>query len=116
VVPRSDGGTSGALVLALSLGLPVIAARKPAYEELLQGGAAGWLFSEGDAASLRACLAEASVDREAAHAKGAVALALAGAHGWQDVGEETASAITALARSRGGGRCASRAGDLAIDG
>jgi beta-1,4-mannosyltransferase len=56
VLPRSDGGTSGALILALSLGLPVVAARAQVAEELTDGGRAGWLFEPGDAASLRAAL------------------------------------------------------------
>ena len=46
VVARSDGGTSGSLVLACSLGVPVVAADSPAYAELTLGGRAGWLFRE----------------------------------------------------------------------
>ena len=63
VLPRSDGGTSGALVLALSLGLPVIAARTRVTEDV---GGAGWLFEPGDAGSLRAALEEAAAAGPAA--------------------------------------------------
>src|SRR5207302_523112 len=62
VLPRSDGGTSGALVLALSLGLPVVAAAVPAYEELTRRGELGWHFAPGDAASLRAAIEEVAGD------------------------------------------------------
>lgn len=52
VVPRGDGGTSGSLILALSFGLPAVAANRSTYRELLADGAAGWLFDPGDPASL----------------------------------------------------------------
>ena len=48
---RLDGGTSGALVLALSLGLPVVAARCPAYVDLTDQGKAGWLFEPGSSSA-----------------------------------------------------------------
>ena len=44
VVARRDGGTSGALVLALSLGVPVVASS--VYAGLV--GDAGWLYDATD--------------------------------------------------------------------
>lgn len=60
VVARPDGGTSGSLVLALSQGLPVVAARVPAYSELV--GTKGWLFTPADKHSLTAALEAAAAD------------------------------------------------------
>ena len=84
VLSRGDGGTSGALVLALSLGLPVIAADMPAYADLLGGGRAGWLFEPGSPESLGAALAAAAADPEAAARKGVEARARADALRWDD--------------------------------
>jgi beta-1,4-mannosyltransferase len=84
VLARGDGGTSGALVLALSLGLPAIAADAPAYDELLGRGRAGWLFEPGSAESLRAALAEAAADPETAARKGVEARSRADALRWDD--------------------------------
>jgi glycosyltransferase involved in cell wall biosynthesis len=75
VLGRGEVWTSGSLVLALSLGVPVVAARVAPHEELMGGGEAGWLFTPGDAASLRDALAAAASDREAARAKGRAARA-----------------------------------------
>lgn len=63
VVSRPDGGTSGSLVLALSQGLPVVAAETAAYGELV--GAAGWLFTPDDEHALTAALEAAAAGREA---------------------------------------------------
>jgi glycosyltransferase involved in cell wall biosynthesis len=56
VVPRGDGGTSGSLILALSFGVPVVAADRPNYRGLLANGEAGWLFEPGDPESLARAL------------------------------------------------------------
>jgi beta-1,4-mannosyltransferase len=93
VVSRSDGGTSGALVLALSLGLPVVAAALPAYEELLGGEDAGWLFTAGDRGSLRDALARAAADPEAAAVKRAAALRSADALPWTEAASRLAALI-----------------------
>jgi glycosyltransferase involved in cell wall biosynthesis len=69
VLTRGDGGTSGALPLALEMGVPVIAAKLPANEAITRGEAAGWLFSPGDCVSLHQCLAIAATDREALQEK-----------------------------------------------
>jgi beta-1,4-mannosyltransferase len=94
VLPRSDGGTSGALVLALSLGLPPVAARLPAYEELTGGEEeAGWLFDPGDAASLGRALERAARDPAEARAKGAAALERARGLRWSEIGAQTAALL-----------------------
>lgn len=90
VLPRGDGGTSGALVLALSLGVPVIAAEQPAYLELTGDGLAGWHFRPGDAESLRAVLEAAAADRGALEAKARVAQANARALRWEGAAARTA--------------------------
>jgi beta-1,4-mannosyltransferase len=91
VLPRSDGWTSGSLLLALSQGLPVIAPRMPAYEALIGAEAAGWLFRPGDAASLATALSAAMSDRDEAEARGRVARRRAQRLDWAKISERTAS-------------------------
>ena len=93
VLPRSDGGTSGALILALSLGLPVVAARVDDYAELTGGEGAGWLFEPGEPDSLRDTLERAATDREAAQEKGRGALAQAEVLRWPEIAARTASLL-----------------------
>jgi glycosyltransferase involved in cell wall biosynthesis len=97
VLPRSDGGTSGALILALSMGVPVIAARTPVSEELTRGGRAGWLFEPGDHDSLRAALEEAAGTAAAVRLeKGALGLEQARALSWADIGSRMAALLDRL--------------------
>jgi beta-1,4-mannosyltransferase len=94
VVARSDGGTSGSLVLALSMGAPVVAARQPAYEALTGGGAAGWLFEPGDADSLGAALVAAErAGAEERARRGREARRLAELLRWSDIGARTAALL-----------------------
>jgi beta-1,4-mannosyltransferase len=111
VLSRSDGGTSGALILTLSLGVPVVAACRPAYEELVGSGAAGWLYRAGDPASLRSCLSDAAADREAAWAKSSAARAAAERLSWDEAGRRTAAAILALSERHRDGRGRAAAAD-----
>lgn len=90
VLPRSDGGTSGSLILALSLGAPVVAAKAPAYEELTGGEASGWLFNPHDASSLRAALEAAAADPAEARRRGLEAKRRADALDWTEIGRRTA--------------------------
>ena len=91
LLSRNDGGTSGSLILALSLGLPVVAARRPAYEELLNDEAAGWLFEPGDRASLAATLGcAATTDQAGLAAKRAAAAAQVARFRWDEIGARTA--------------------------
>jgi glycosyltransferase involved in cell wall biosynthesis len=61
VVPRGDGGTSGSLILALSMARPTIAADMPAYRDITVGRT-GWFFEAGTPSSLAAALREAARD------------------------------------------------------
>jgi beta-1,4-mannosyltransferase len=94
VVARGDGGTSGSLILALSMAVPVVAARRPAYEDLTGNGAAGWLFEPDDGASLAAALAEAeeagSAERRRRGREGRKQVELAR---WSDIGARTAALL-----------------------
>ena len=58
VIARVDAGTSGAVVLALSLGVPVVAHH--GYADIL--GKAGWLFDGEDPGQLAAAMWEAAAD------------------------------------------------------
>jgi beta-1,4-mannosyltransferase len=91
--PRSDGGTSGALVLALSMGVPPIAADVRTYSDLVDDGRAGWLFAPGDPDSLCAALELAADSPEERAARAAAALDRAAELSWPNVGEQTAELI-----------------------
>jgi glycosyltransferase involved in cell wall biosynthesis len=101
VFPRSEPWTSGSLILALSLGVPAVAARLSPYRELLGSGSAGWLFEPGDPESLRASLIEAAADRSLVVAKGAAALEQAKRlPTWGEVAARTAESIRAAVSGR----------------
>lgn len=93
VVARGDGGTSGALILALSLGLPVLASDRPAYAELVEGCEAGWLFEPRNLTSLRQALEEAALDRNVAREKGAAAATCNQIPSWDDVARRIAELL-----------------------
>lgn len=93
VFARSDGGTSGALILALSLGRPVVAARTPTYARLTGGEEAAWLFDPESVDSLRAALERAAADPAAARTKAAEALARAELLHWPEIAEQTAAVM-----------------------
>ena len=94
VAPRTDGGTSGSLILGPSLGLPTIAANRPVYAEVIADGECGWLF-EPNVLSLRAAIEEAAADPAAAKAKGIAALDLMAKRSWDDVARRTAALLAA---------------------
>jgi beta-1,4-mannosyltransferase len=91
VLPRGDGGTSGALVLALSLGLPVVAAATPTYAELTDSGRAGWLFEPRDPAALARALEAAAADPESARVKGELAAEVAARLDWDDAARRSSA-------------------------
>ena len=94
VFGRSQVWTSGSLILALSLGIPAIAADLPPYDELIANGSAGWLFRPGDVESVREAMREAASDPDLARAKGKVALRQAERlPSWADFAELTAGLI-----------------------
>ena len=90
VLPRGDGGTSGSLVLALSMGLPVVAADVPTVRELTRGGEAGWLFRPHDLSSLRTALELAVSDPSAADVRSRCALEIAKELDWTEIAREFA--------------------------
>jgi beta-1,4-mannosyltransferase len=92
VYPRGDGGTAGSLLLSLSLGRPVVAARMAGYEALLGDEEAGWLFTPADARSLASTLVRAA-DPVAAAARGRRALARMTGRDWAEVGRRTADVL-----------------------
>jgi glycosyltransferase involved in cell wall biosynthesis len=90
VFPRGDGWTSGSLILAMSMGTPVVAARRPAYAELIGDESAGWLFDAGDVSSLRESLLRAATRPDEARQRGARASALAVRLSWAETASITA--------------------------
>jgi beta-1,4-mannosyltransferase len=98
VLARGEVGTSASLILALSLGVPVVAARLPSHEELSGGGRAGWLFEPGDVESLTRTLEQAMAEAAQAPAKSAAALEQAARlPSWSYVAENMASHMLAAA-------------------
>jgi beta-1,4-mannosyltransferase len=90
VLPRGEPGTSGSLILALSLGLPVVAADVPTARELAGDGEAGWLFRSHDASSLCVALESAAADPTDARTRGARARDIAEGLRWSDTARELA--------------------------
>ncbi len=95
LVARGDGGTSGALVLALSLGVPAIVSARPAYLDLTVGDDAGWSFSPGDPSSLAAALERAAGDPEGVRSRADAALGAAARLDWGPIAAETARILSA---------------------
>ncbi len=94
VLARSQVWTSGSLILAVSLGVPVVAARLPPAVELLGDGEAGWLFTPGNADSLTQALHCAAADPAAAAEKRRAAQRRGGGlPGWPEVARQTAYAF-----------------------
>jgi glycosyltransferase involved in cell wall biosynthesis len=91
VLARSEVWTSGSLVLALSLGLPAVAARMDPVVELIGDGEAGWLFAPDEVDSLARALRSAAGDRVAAARKRAAARERgARLPTWEEVADRTA--------------------------
>jgi glycosyltransferase involved in cell wall biosynthesis len=103
ILARADGGTSGSLLLALSLDRPVVVPSLPAYREIVSG-TAGWYFEPHDAASLRRALETAASDPEDAREKGAAGRRIAARLTWPDAAASTAWLMTRAhaARARSG--------------
>ena len=92
VLARSEPWTSGSLILAMSLGVPVVAAQLPLHEHLLDDERAGWLFRPGEVESLSETLDRAAGDRDAALAKGVAARRNAeNLPSWDEIARLTAS-------------------------
>jgi glycosyltransferase involved in cell wall biosynthesis len=100
VMARSDGWTSGSMILALSYGLPVVAARRPAYVELLNGDATGWLYEPGSASSLAQALSAAARERDRVADKAREARRRAQDLSWDEAAARTAALMrSGLSRS-----------------
>jgi glycosyltransferase involved in cell wall biosynthesis len=87
VLARTDGGTSGSLVLACSLGVPTVAANLPAYRDL-----AAWHFEPTAPHGLAAALAKAAADPDAAE-RGRRARAAVEEHSWARVAADLAALL-----------------------
>jgi glycosyltransferase involved in cell wall biosynthesis len=96
VLPRGEGGTSGSLVLALSMGLPVVASDVSTARELTRGGEAGWLFRPHDTSSLRAALESAMADPSEARARGRCASDIAKTLGWPEIARDVAHLLARI--------------------
>jgi beta-1,4-mannosyltransferase len=98
VLARGDGGTSGALVLSLSYGKPVIAADLPHYREIAGDGSAGWFFTPGSVQSLASALDAARDDQHRRRAAEAARRATKGIPSWTAVAEQTGRALRRIAK------------------
>jgi beta-1,4-mannosyltransferase len=93
IVSRGDGGTSGALILALSLGTPAVVAETESYLELIDAGAAGWAFAAGDPQSLGRALEAAAADAYSFGVKAEAARIAAARLSWPEAARRTAALI-----------------------
>ncbi len=100
VCPRQDGGTSGALVLGMTMGLPVIAADHPTYTGVTGGDAAGWLFTPENRVSVTAAYEAAAADPKSAAERGAAGRRLVTPVSWDAMG---ARAAELFSQALGGG-------------
>jgi glycosyltransferase involved in cell wall biosynthesis len=69
----------------------VVAARQPAYVELLNGDAAGWLFEPGSASSLAQALSAAARERDRVVDKAREARRRAQELSWDEVAASSAA-------------------------
>jgi glycosyltransferase involved in cell wall biosynthesis len=88
VVARSDGGTSGAIVLALSLGVPVVA--DAAYADVVDD--AGWLATTPGTNGLATALAQAAADPDVADRAAAASRRVA-SWTWEAIGGRIADIL-----------------------
>ena len=93
VVARTDGGTSGVMILALSFGLPLLAADLPTARALIRGGRAGWLFEPRSRKGLRETIEQIGARRETVPAKGLAAREAAGELSWETTAARTAEIL-----------------------
>jgi beta-1,4-mannosyltransferase len=97
VLPRGDGGTSGALVLALSMGVPVVSAATETYRQLSGDEATGWTFAPHDSDSMRKAIEDAArTSRPERAAMGAAALRQARQLQWPAIAERTAALLRTI--------------------
>ena len=87
---------SGALLEAMSYGLPVIAPDVPAVRELVREGETGFLFAPGDTASLRAAMQRAQA-HPALATLGQAALDCVRQFNWEAIASQTLEVYRAVA-------------------
>jgi glycosyltransferase involved in cell wall biosynthesis len=76
------------------MGVPVVAASRPVYRELLADGAAGWLFDPDDGGALRVVLdVVAGSPPEELEMRRQAARAQAERHSWADIAARTAEML-----------------------
>jgi glycosyltransferase involved in cell wall biosynthesis len=85
IAPRQDGGTSGALVLAMSMGLPVISADVPTYRRVTEDEAAAYLYEPWNEQSMGEAFKTAASDPAAARAKGEAGRAIVAPLSWENL-------------------------------
>ena len=100
VLPRGEAGTSGSLLLAFSLGLPVVVADVPTARELTRNGKAGWLFEPHDVSSLRTALESAAADPAEARARGKHAFDVAAGLDWTEITRDLAILLRQIDANR----------------
>jgi beta-1,4-mannosyltransferase len=93
--PRQDGGTSAALILALSMSVPAVAASDPNYTELTDDESSAWLFTPWDPDSVVDALERSVRERDEAPARGAAGRRLVEDLTWEAMGAKTASLLDA---------------------
>jgi beta-1,4-mannosyltransferase len=98
VLPRGEPGTSGSLILALSLGLPVVAADVATVREIVGDGEAGWLFRPHDTSSLGVALNSAAADAAVARARGSRGREFTEGLRWADSAHQLAVLLRQLER------------------
>ena len=96
VLPRQDGGTSGALVLARSMGVPMVVADSPGYRRIAEDAA--WYFAPNDVTSLTAALRAAAEDSDRARTKADLARNLGSRLDFQAMAAATAASDNAQPR------------------
>lgn len=85
---QTDTLTSGSLILAMSMGKPVVAARTPHAEFLLGNGAGGILYTPGDIPELAAALEAMTERREELADMGAANRRAIARYSWASMAEE----------------------------
>ncbi len=104
---------SGALIEAMSYGVPVIAPDVPAVRELVREGETGFLFAPGDIASLRAAMRRAQAHPDLP-ALGRAALDRVRQYDWEEIAAQTLNVyrmVTPPLPNRAEARCRVGGGD-----
>jgi glycosyltransferase involved in cell wall biosynthesis len=93
IAPRQDGGTSGALVLALSMGVPVISADVPTYRRVTEDETAAYLYEPWNEQSMGEAFRAAASDPATARAKGEAGRALVAPLSWENLAATAAGLL-----------------------